>query len=273
MNVAGPIVPRRRWRVAYALALGFGVIPHPAFARPASECAASRIDSLICADPALAQLDDALKTLFDRIEGETRGVDAETGEPVDRFGADHARWRESVRDACPDAACLRQVYTARIAQVRRDWGDALGSAGTRQHYVNARFAFSVDLPAGLVAERSPDNGDGLAFHAPDGSFRVVVSGINNALDQSLRDYIANDRARCPRQPPDYLVERPDWIVFSCTAGGDILYQKTIRSGRGADTAFVSLRIRYAARAKDRWQEAVVTASKTLRLPAAGAQGE
>ena len=271
MSVAGPIGPRRRWRAAFALAVC--VVVQPAFARPASGCAASRIDSLICADLALMELDDELKILFDKIVGETRGVDGETGEPIDRFGADHARWRENVRDACPDAACLRRVYTARIAQVRRDWGDAPGDSGTRQHYVNARFAFAVDLPAELVAERPPDNGDGQGFHAPDGSVRVVASGINNASDESLQDYTANDRARCSRQPPEYLVERPRWIVFSCKTKDGILYQKTMLSGRGTDTAFVSLRIRYPESASARWRDAVTRASTTFRLLPAGPRGE
>jgi hypothetical protein len=136
-----------------------------------------------------------------------------------------------------------------------------------QHYSNDRFGFSVDLPAELIAETPPDNGDGQAFHAPDNTLRVTVSGLNNALDQTLQDFIATDRARCRHQPPDYLLERPDRIVFSCMTADGILYQKTIRSGRGTDTAFVSLRIRYPASEKARWQAAVVTASNTFRIPA------
>ncbi|MDF2599369.1 MAG: protein of unassigned function, partial [Methylobacterium brachiatum] len=58
---------------------------------------------------------------------------------------------------------------------------------------------------------------------------------------------------------------PDRIVFSCMTADGILYQKTIRSGRGTDTAFVSLRIRYPASEKARWQAAVVTASNTFRI--------
>ncbi|KAA0121615.1 hypothetical protein CIW48_22730 [Methylobacterium sp. P1-11] len=262
------------WRAAFlALSLiGPGDLTFVSVARAAAfDCAAARgrIETLVCADPGLSKLDDELKALFDQIEGETRGTDGETGKRIDAFGEDHARWRERVRDACADTACLRQVYAARIEQARRDWRQTLpvaSASGTPalRHYVNVRFGFSVDVPAELVAERAPDNGDGQAFHSAEGGLQLTVWGSNNALGQTLEAFVADDHARCQRQPAAYLRRKAHWIVLSCATGEDTLYQKTIRSG-GSGAFFVSVRLRYPASEQARWQGAVATASSSLRL--------
>lgn len=242
------------------------------------DCAAARgrVETLICSDPGLSKLDDELKALFDQIEGETRGTDAETGKRIDPFGEVHARWRERVRDACTDAACLKQAYTARIAQVRRDWSEALPAAPVPgapalRHYVNVRFGFSLEVPADLIAERAPDNGDGQAFHSADGGLHLTAWGSNDALGQNLEAFVADDRKRCRRGSSPYLRRKADWIVFSCATGEGIVYQKSIRSG-GSGASFVSVRIRYPLGEQARWQAAVAAASNSLRLVPTGRDG-
>ncbi|WP_146126889.1 lysozyme inhibitor LprI family protein [Labrys okinawensis] len=84
------------------------------------------VEKLICAHPKLSRLDDEMNRLYQAIEGETRGVDGETGAASDPFGKDQTRWRETVRDICIDAACIERAYAARIGQVRKDWASALG---------------------------------------------------------------------------------------------------------------------------------------------------
>jgi hypothetical protein len=133
------------------------------------------------------------------------------------------------------------------------------------HYVNSRFGFSVDIPSELIPERPPDNGDGRGFHAAQGGMRLTVSGIGNALEEDLSGFVAEDLALCRRKPPDYLIWRPNWVVFSCTTRDGILYQKTIQSGRGTEATFVNLRIHYPADEQARWKEAVTRASTSLRL--------
>jgi uncharacterized protein len=86
----------------------------------------STVEKLICANPKLSRLDDELAKMYESIEGETRGFDAETGERLDPFGAEQFRWRRTVRDKCTNAACLERVYVTRIRQVRKNWADALG---------------------------------------------------------------------------------------------------------------------------------------------------
>ncbi|CAO3427823.1 hypothetical protein [Azospirillum endophyticum] len=271
---------RRRRVLLPALALGLGTLAQAGTAQAAGSCAGkqTRVEQMVCADPELSKLDSQLKALFDRIEGETYGIDGETGQVSDPFGADHARWREQVRDACQDTACLKRVYTARIAEVRRTWSQALPDAPPSQqpassqhpgsrHYVNVRFGFSVDVPGDLVAEPPPDNGDGQAFHSADGSLHLTVSGLNDAAEEGLKSFVATDQKACLRQPPEYLVRKPDWIVFSCTTAKGLLYQKTLLQG-GRGGAFISLRIRYPASEQARWNAAVAMASKSLRLTGA-----
>ncbi|MBN4097793.1 hypothetical protein [Methylobacterium sp. OT2] len=241
-------------------------------ARAAPDCAGirDRVETLICADPALTRLDEELRRLFDRIVGETRGVDGETGQAIDTFGEDHARWRARVRDACPDTACLTRAYTARIAQVRRDWSRALPDTPALRHVVNARFGFSVDVPADLVAEPPPDNGDGQAFRSADGHLHLTVSGLNDVLDQDLDAVVAADRKTCLRQPPEYAARKPGWIVLSCTTAAGILYRKTLLAG-GRGGAFVTLRVRYPAAEQARWQAAVTATSLRLTEPGRSAR--
>lgn len=274
MSAAVPSTPRAhratarppRWpAVLRVLALGLGAGAGVPSARAAPDCVGNRgrVETLICADPALTRLDDELRRLFDRIVGETRGVDGETGQAIDTFGEDHARWRARVRDACPDTACLTRAYTARIARVRRDWSRALSDTPALRHVVNARFGFSVDVPADLVAEPPPDNGDGQAFHSADGHLQLTVSGLNAARDQDLDAVVAADRQTCLRQPPEYAARKPGWIVFSCTTAAGILYRKTLLAG-GRGGAFVTLRVRYPAAEQARWRAAVTAAATSLR---------
>ncbi|WCS23983.1 hypothetical protein LOK46_22960 [Methylobacterium sp. NMS14P] len=262
--------PRSGLRSGLLGTLGaLGVLGVPV-AQAAPDCAASRgrVETLICADPALTRLDDELRRLFDRIVDETRGVDGETGRAIDTFGADHARWRAQVRDACPDTACLTRAYTARIAQVRHDWSRALSDTPALRHVVNARFGFSVDVPADLVAEPPPDNGDGQVFRSADGHLHLTVSGLNAVIDQDLDAVVAADRKTCLRQPPEYAARRPGWIVLSCTTAAGSLYRKTLLSG-GRGGAFVTLRVRYPADEEARWRAAVTMAATSLRLTEPG----
>jgi uncharacterized protein len=88
--------------------------------------AATHIEKLICADPALSDLDSELKRVFDFIEGETFGHNAEPPyQTIDPVGHDEASWIRTVRSKCMDTACLKRVYVARIADLRRRWADAL----------------------------------------------------------------------------------------------------------------------------------------------------
>jgi Lysozyme inhibitor LprI len=92
------------------------------------KAAKTHVEHLICADPSLSRLDDQVKDLYDKIQSETAGRDGETGEWRDPVAKEQTQWRTTVRDHCPDAACLKSAYEARIAAMKKNWAEALGPA-------------------------------------------------------------------------------------------------------------------------------------------------
>lgn len=93
------------------------------------KAAKTHVEHLICADPSLSRLDDQVKDLYDKIQAETAGRDGETGERRDPVANEQTQWRTTVRDRCPDAACLESAYVDRIAAMKKNWAEALGPAG------------------------------------------------------------------------------------------------------------------------------------------------
>lgn len=123
--------------VAGALAFGLGTLFVPGLFLTSNtalaagfDCkfAKSSVEKLICADTGLSKLDDQTKVLFDKIEGETAGHDGETGELIDPAGKEQTHWRKTVRDKCGDVACLKDAYTTRLANMRKNWADVLDPA-------------------------------------------------------------------------------------------------------------------------------------------------
>jgi uncharacterized protein len=93
------------------------------------KAAKTHVEHLICAEPSLSKLDDQVKELYDKIQAETAGRDGETGEWRDPVAKEQTLWRTTVRDRCPDAACLKSAYVDRIAAMKKNWAEALGPAG------------------------------------------------------------------------------------------------------------------------------------------------
>jgi uncharacterized protein len=93
------------------------------------KAAKTHVEHLICDEPALSRLDDQVKALYDKIQAETAGRDGETGEWRDPVAKEQTQWRTTVRDRCPDAACLKSAYVERIAAMKKNWAEALGPAG------------------------------------------------------------------------------------------------------------------------------------------------
>lgn len=93
------------------------------------KAAKTHVEHLICAEPSLSKLDDQVKELYDKIQAETAGRDGESGEWRDPVAKEQTQWRTTVRDRCPDAACLKSAYVDRIAAMKKNWAEALGPAG------------------------------------------------------------------------------------------------------------------------------------------------
>ncbi|TQX85195.1 MULTISPECIES: lysozyme inhibitor LprI family protein [Rhizobium] len=123
MSAKGGRAPSIGTLVACCVLLASGTVSAAGF-----DCksAGSEVEILICKNTELSKLDDQMKVLFDKIEGETFGHDAETGETLDPAGKELTFWRKTVRDKCKDVRCLRNAYTARLREMRVNWADALG---------------------------------------------------------------------------------------------------------------------------------------------------
>jgi hypothetical protein len=84
-----------------------------------------------------------------------------------------------------------------------------------QPYVNERFGYSIDVPAGFLRPLPPPaNGDGLAFESADGQVSVAVFGSNNALGWSFDDYFQAALAREDLGRVTYQRKTDSWYVLS-----------------------------------------------------------
>jgi len=112
---------------------------------------------------------------------------------------------------------------------------ALPASAERQvhPYRNARFGFSLSVPAGFVADEPPVNGDGLTFTQRSGTAVLKAWGWNNALLESTQQALQRTRAGCGH-PVAYQRQGHNWFVLSWTDGKTIFYHKTfLGSGSGA----------------------------------------
>src|ERR1700737_4664581 len=121
-------------------------------------------------------------------------------------------------------------------------------AGAAQHtyrtYHNARFDFSISYPADLlIPQGESDNHDGQKFRSRDGRAEMLVYGLHNALNQTLRQLYAeetNPSADHPHRTVSYKTLKGNWFVVSGIEDGKVFYQKTMMS-RGL---FKTFRIEY-----------------------------
>lgn len=81
-------------------------LPNPSFA---CAKASSRVEEMICADVELAALDRETADTFRNVRA--NAVDAGA------VSTAQGQWRRNVRDVCGDAACIRDAYRARLAEL------------------------------------------------------------------------------------------------------------------------------------------------------------
>lgn len=68
------------------------------------------VEKMICADAGLRELDEHLGRYFGAARATVAGAEA-------CLQADQREWLKGTRDACKDAACLRQAYLARLGEL------------------------------------------------------------------------------------------------------------------------------------------------------------
>lgn len=74
------------------------------------EKAQTRIEKAICADAEVSQLDEYLGRYY-------AGARTVLRESASCLVADQRQWLSSVRNPCPDAACLKKVYLERLGEL------------------------------------------------------------------------------------------------------------------------------------------------------------
>lgn len=100
------------------------------------------------------------------------------------------------------------------------------------HYTNARFGFSIDVPAsGFEAEPSPDNGDGQAWTAVSEPSTITVYGSNG--------YDFAEEKKAARDAPEnsYFKAGKTWFVASGLEDGRLFYRKMVKGCNGATIVF------------------------------------
>jgi len=70
----------------------------------------TRVEKMVCADRAIAELDEYLGRYYAASRAEIPGAGA-------CLQSDQAQWLKSTRDACVDGACLKSAYLNRLAEL------------------------------------------------------------------------------------------------------------------------------------------------------------
>ena len=93
------------------LAAAFCGISHSALAQ-SFDCAKAqtRVEKMVCADRAVAELDEYLGHYYAASRAEIPGAGV-------CLQSDQAQWLKATRDACADGACLKSAYLNRLAEL------------------------------------------------------------------------------------------------------------------------------------------------------------
>lgn len=127
-------------------------------------------------------------------------------------------------------------------------------------YHNARFGTTADVPAGWKMEPPPENDDGRIFVSPDGTARIIVSGI---LALSSPDEEMARKLEAPQGGViTYSRRGGRWAVVSGLKGDRIFYAKSILSC--GDQVWNDLWIEYPAADKAKYDALVAHVAASLR---------
>lgn len=124
-------------------------------------------------------------------------------------------------------------------------------------YCNERYGFCVNYPSNFKKERPPDNGDGQRFNDGKG-FLMIVSGINNGLDDNLKTEMASQSKDFDKIT--YQTYKNNWFVLSGYKGSNILYLKTY-VGR---SSINHLYIQFPSSQKNEYDNIVTKISKSFK---------
>ena len=117
--------------------------------------AQTRVEKMVCADRAIAELDEYLGRYYAAARAEIRGAGA-------CLQSDQAQWLKSTRDACADATCLNSAYLSRLAEL-----DALqpGATALKNVRLPAAPALVWVVPPAADKMAAPSNPQGEALRS------------------------------------------------------------------------------------------------------------
>ncbi len=107
------ICSMRMMKIIFALCL-LGLVPHASAASFDCSKVATSTEKLICSDAETSALDSKLQQTYKKALSATDAY----GKKV--LAKEQRNWIQYTRSICQDAACLRQVYTDRIAVLARN---------------------------------------------------------------------------------------------------------------------------------------------------------
>jgi hypothetical protein len=96
-------------------------------------------------------------------------------------------------------------------------------------YTNVRFQYQICYPADLlVPQGEAENSDGQKLLANDGA-QLIVYGSNNALDESLKEMLADTESRLTGTSGKvtYKVLKRNWFVVSGQNEQTVFYSKVL----------------------------------------------
>ncbi len=111
------------------------------------------------------------------------------------------------------------------------------------HYVNVRFGYAIDVPAGFVGQGEADNSDGQVFKTP--TAKLTVYG-GNILDGGFEDEARQRQgfAASGGWGITYQVSTPSNASYSGKRGGRILYARLI--ALCGESEFAAFELEYSA---------------------------
>jgi hypothetical protein len=144
-----------------------------------------------------------------------------------------------------------------------------GAQAPERTYCNARFAYCVQYPGGLLRPLpEADNGDGRAFRARDPRVRVLVFGAPEAPPRTLRNGYRTAVAVIRAQRGRFLVRRltrTRYVVSGTVDGGrTTLYETGRRERVRGRPVLQTLVVRYPSATRAVWRPVSLRMAASLR---------
>lgn len=146
------------------------------------------------------------------------------------------------------------------------------AAGTKQ-YVNARFGFSVDVPAGITMLPAPANDDGRTFVNKKDGLEIIASGSTNVM---MSDAMGSAELSVPDGIKYAIKSDPAKkakdVTLRWDEKGKVFWRRVIlvTTPEDSDGVFISVYASYPKSNEKKCLGAVQTALKSLK-PTCSAQ--